>query len=136
MIYERRPLMCRIMASAIQCKESIAAELPPFLFQVSTLSLQLVENIDLGGLYGNLFDLIKFWYNYQKETIEEVPEYLLNNLDVDELPILPEEKDLKKWAGLLYRTYVEKEITFRELLESLRKEFQKYESLSFLKEIF
>lgn len=136
MIYERRPLMCRIMASTIQCKEDVAAELPVFLFQISTLSLQLAENIDLGGLYGNLFDLIKFLYYYKKGIIEEVPEYLFNNLDVDELPILPEEKDLKKWVGTLYRTCVEKEITFRDLLQRLREEFQKYESLSFLKEIF
>ncbi len=135
-IYERRPLMCRIMASTIECKGSAQAELPYFLFQISTLSLQLVENIDLGGLYGNLFDLIKFLYHYKKETVEDVPEYLLNNLDVDELPILPEEKDLKKWVGTLYRTYIENEITFRELLQKLRSEFRKYESLSFLKEIF
>ncbi len=134
-VYERRPLMCRITASAIPCEKGYA-ELPPFLFQISTISLQLVENIDLGGVYGNMLDLLKFLYEYKKGSAEEIPHYLLNTVDVDELPILPEEKELKKWVGNLYRTPVEEEITFRDLLQNLREEFKKYEALSFLREIF
>jgi len=133
-IYERRPLMCRLTASTVSCERGYA-ELPPFLFKVSTLALQLVENIDLGGIYGNIIDLLKFLYEYKKGEIEEIPDYLLNTVDVDELPILPEEKELKKWVGNLYRTSVKEEITFRELLQKLREDFKKYEALSFLKEI-
>jgi len=134
-IYERRPLMCRIMASAVPCEKGYA-ELPPFLFQVSTIALQLAENIDIGGLYGNILDLLKFLYKYKKGSAEEIPDYLLNTIEVDELPILPEERELKKWVGNLYRTPISKDFTFRELLQKLREEFKKYEILSFLKEIF
>ncbi len=134
-IYERRPLMCRLTASIIPCEKGFA-ELPPFLFKISTIALQLVENIDLGGLYGNMLDLLKFLYQYKKGLIEEVPNYLLNTVDVDDLPILPEEKELKKWVGTLYRTPVKDNLTFRDLLQELRKEFRKYESLTFLKNIF
>jgi len=133
-IYERRPLMCRLMASIIPCSQGMA-ELPPFLFQISTIAMQLAENIDIGGVYGNIFDLLKFLHYYKKGEAEEVPDYLLNNLEVDELPILPEEKDLRKWVGTLYRTPVEEEITFRDLLRELREEFQSYESLTFLRDI-
>ncbi len=134
-IYERRPLMCRVMASVVPCNQG-TAELPPFLFQISTIAMQLAENIDIGGVYGNLFDLLKFLYYYKKGKAEEVPDHLLNNLDVDELPILPEEKELRKWVGTLYRTPVEENLTFRNLLTKLREDFQNYESLSFLKGIF
>jgi len=134
-IYERRPLMCRITASTIPCEKGLA-ELPPFLFQISTIVLQLVENIDLGGLYGNILDLLKFLDQYKKGLEEEIPDYLLNTVDVDELPILPEEKELKKWVGNLYRIPVKEKFTFRDLLQKLRSAFKKYESLSFLKEIF
>lgn len=134
-VYERRPVMCRIMASVVPCDRG-SAELPPFLFQVSTIALQLVENIDLGGIYGNIFDLLKFLYQYRKGMAEEVPDYLLNTIDVDELPILPEEKELKKWIGDLYRTPVKENFTFRELLNKLREDFKNYEVLTFLKEIF
>lgn len=127
--------MCRITASTIPCEKGYA-ELPPFLFQVSTIALQLAENIDLGGIYGNLLDLLKFLFQYKKGLVEEIPDYLLNTIDVDELPILPEEKELKKWVGTLYRIPVNKELTFRDLLQKLREEFKKYETLSFLKEIF
>ena len=134
-IYERRPLMCRLMASVVTCSNR-GAELPPFLFKVSTIALQLVENIDIGGVYGNLFDLLNFLQSYKKGEAEEVPDYLLNNIDIDDLPILPEEKDLKKWVGNLYRTPVEENTTFRDLLQKLRADFQNYESLSFLRDIF
>ncbi len=134
-IYERRPLMCRVTASSVPCERGYA-ELPPFLFQVSTIALQLAENIDLGGLYGNMLDLLKFLYEYKKGLVDEVPDYLLNTVDVDELPILPEEKELRKWVGTLYRTPVKGETTFRELLQELREEFEKYSTLSFLRDIF
>lgn len=110
--------------------------MPPFLFQVGTLTLQLVENIDLGGVYGNFFELLKFLKDYKEGQVEEVPAYLLSNIDVDELPILPDEKELKSWVGTLYRTPVKEEKNFREILQELREKFRAHKSLSFLEEIF
>ncbi len=133
--YKRRPLACRVMGSVKVCQGF--AELPPFLFQVSTLAFQIVENLDLGGLYGNLFDLLKFINTYQKTKVDKIPEELLTNIELEEFPILPEEKKLKSWLGDLYRTQVKgTSYTFRELWKKLQKEFEKYQGLSFLKEIF
>jgi len=134
-VYPYRPLMCRLMASIVPCSQG-QAEIPPFLFKVSTISLQLVENLDIGGVYGNFFDLLRFLDAFKKGKEEEVPNYLLSNVDVDDLPILPEEKDLKKWVGDLYRTEVIPGKTFRDLLQELRLEFQSHQSLSFLRDIF
>jgi len=127
--------MCRVMASVESCEKG-EAFLPPFLFQVGTLTLQLVENIDLGGVYGNFFELLKFLKDYKEGQVEEVPAYLLSNIDVDELPILPDEKELKSWVGTLYRTPVKEEKNFREILQELREKFRAHKSLSFLEEIF
>jgi len=134
-IYEKRPLMCRIMASIKKCGET-SAELPPFLFQIGTIAMQLVENIDVGGIYGSFFDLLVFLNDFKKGKVEEIPDHLLNNTDVDDLPILPEEKELRSWVGNLYRTPVpETNFTFRELLNKLRDEFESQEALSFIKGI-
>ena len=123
------------MASTKSCEQG-EASLPPFLFYVGTLALQLAENIDIGGLYGNLFDFLKFLKDYKEGQVEEVPPYLLSNVDVDELPVLPEEKDLRSWVGTLYRTHVTEEKSFREVLQELREKFRDKKSLSFLEEIF
>lgn len=135
MVYPYRPLMCRIMASTKSCEQG-EASLPPFLFYVGTLALQLAENIDMGGLYGNLFDLLKFLKDYKDGKVEEVPPYILSNVDVDELPVLPEEKDLRSWVGTLYRTPVTEGKSFRDVLQELREKLRDRKSLSFLEEIF
>lgn len=133
--YERRPLMCRVMASVKICKDF--AELPPFLFQVSTLAFQIVESIDIGGVYGSLFDLLRFLKRYQEGLVKEIPEELLSNVELEEFSILPEERELKRWLGELYRTPVRgTSYTFRELWQKLRKDFEKYQRLNFLKDLF
>lgn len=135
MVYENRPLMCRITASLEPCDKQ-GAILPQFLFQIGLIALQIVENIDLGGVYGNYIDVLKFLNEYSKGNIEEVPEYLLSNIEVEELPILPEERDLRGWVGKLYRTPVKENMTFREIWQKLKEDFAKYKSLDFLEEIF
>lgn len=70
------------------------------------IALQIVENIDLYGLYGNIFDLLKFLSDLKKGKIDEIPPYLLSNVEFEELPLLPEEKDLRAWVGNLYRKEV------------------------------
>lgn len=134
-IYERRPLMCRITASLKPCDEE-GAILPHFLFQVGLIGLQLVESIDLGGVYGNLIDILKFLRDCEKKGLDEVPEYLISNIELEELPILPEESDLKRWVGQLYRTSVKEDKTFRDQWQELREKFKPYKTLSFLEEIF
>lgn len=135
-VYERRPLMCRIMVSLKRCSPSHPAELSEELYLMGLLAMQIVENIDLYGLYGNLFDLLKFLSELKKGNIEEIPSYLLSNVEFEELPLLPEEKALRAWVGGLYRREVLEGKTFRELLDEIKEKLKEKEGLSFLKEIF
>lgn len=134
-VYARRPLMCRLMVSVKQCGET-GAEMPQFLFKIGTIALQLVENIDQGGIYGNFLELLLFLRDFKRGRVEEIPPYFLNNVDVDELPLLPEEDEERRWVGSLYRTPLPgRDLTFRELLNELRERFQAHRSLTFLEEV-
>ncbi len=128
--------MCRIMVSLKRCGPSQPAEFTEELYLVGLLSMQIVENIDLYGLYGNLFDLLKFLSDLKSGKVDEIPPYLLSNVEFEELPLLPEEKALRAWVGGLYRKEVTEGKTFRELLDEIKEKFKERESLSFLKEIF
>lgn len=128
--------MCRIMVSTKKCTPSSPAELPQELYLIGLLSLQIVENIDLLGLYGNLFDLLKFLKALKSNPEEEIPPFLLSTYEFEELPLLPEERALRKWVGELYRKKVLEDLTFRELLDKVKERSREEESLSFLKEIF
>lgn len=58
-IYECRPLACRMMWSKIPCSEGGAAHMPPELISLNGAFQQILEDVDRGGLYGNLFDLLE-----------------------------------------------------------------------------
>jgi Fe-S-cluster containining protein len=134
-VYDRRPLMCRIMVSTVNCQEKGFAEPPEFHYTAGLLLLQVVENIDLGGLYGSLFDLLLFWKDLEEGRLEEVPPYLLSNIEEEEYPILPHEKDYQRFLGGLYRKELPSGPTFRELWVELKEGFSDYSALSFLREI-
>ena len=127
--------MCRIMVSTVNCQEKGFAEPPEFHYTAGLLLLQVVENIDLGGLYGSLFDLLLFWKDLEEGRIDEVPPYLLSNIEEEEFPILPDEKDYRRFLGGLYRKELPSGKTFRELWVELKEGFSEYSALSFLKEI-
>ena len=57
--YERRPFSCRGMFSLIRCRPAGEAEVPPELISIVTVCWQIIEHLDVGGLYGNLLDLMK-----------------------------------------------------------------------------
>lgn len=127
--------MCRIMVSSRKCSPSQPAEVPEELYLMGILSMQIVENIDLYGLYGNIFDLLNFLSDLKKGKAEEIPPYLLSNVEFEELPLLPEEKALRSWVGSLFRKEVIDGKTFRELFDEIKARFKEKECLSFLKEI-
>ncbi|MCS7199760.1 MAG: YkgJ family cysteine cluster protein [Caldimicrobium sp.] len=135
-IYERRPLMCRIMVSKRQCTPDNPAEPPKEAYLMGLLALQIVENIDVGGLYGNLFLLLNLWKDFYGGVIEEIPPYFLPTHTFEELPLLPSERELRTWVGTLYRKKLNLGLTFRELLDQIRRDFKKTQSLSFLEDIF
>ncbi len=128
--------MCRIMASLRKCTPSHPAELPEELYLMGLLAMQIVENIDLCGLYGNLFDLLTFLSDFKKGSAEEIPPILLSNAEFEELPLLPEERALRSWVGNLYRKEVSEGKTFRDLLDEIKEGLKERERLGFLKEIF
>ena len=135
--YHGRPLMCRIMVSLEKCEEGKPANIPPFLFKIGLVAMQLVENIDQGGIYGNFVELLTFLKKYKQNKTETIPDYFLNNIFVDELPLLPQEMEERKWVGELYRTPIkDKNLDFRELLNHINEEFKKQKNLTFLDEIF
>lgn len=135
-VYERRPLICRIQLSQSPCEVLGEAQIQPELYLMGIIALQIAENIDVSGLYGNLFDLLKFWNLYQREKSVEVPYYLLSPQTFEELPLLPEERALRKWVGELYRRKVRGEQSFRELLDELQVSFKEERPLSFLDELW
>ncbi len=127
--------MCRIMVSQSDCRVVGYANPPEFHYMVGLLLLQIVENIDIGGLYGSLFDLLAFWKDLESGGIEEIPPYLLSNIEEEEYPILPHEKDYQRFLGELYRKELVQGKNFRQLWVELRDGFKDYAALTFLKDI-
>ncbi|MFN3920923.1 MAG: YkgJ family cysteine cluster protein [Caldimicrobium sp.] len=135
-VYERRPVICRILLSFEKCAPGKPAALSQELYLMGLIALQIVENIDVGGLYGNLFDLLKFYYELEKGTLEEIPSNLLSTVEFEELPLLPEEKNLRSWIGNLYRKKIKDDFTFRDLLDEIKNQFKAQKRLSFLEDIW
>lgn len=135
-VYERRPLICRLLLSFSPCSSDQPAQITEKLYLLSLISLQIAENIDSGGLYGNLFDLLKFLKDYRRGLVEEIPSYLLSTVEFEELPLLPEERELRSWVGNLYRRELPNGQTFRELLDTINDDIKSRGRLSFLQEIW
>lgn len=60
LIYPVRPFSCRCMWSERLCLDGSQAVMDPLLVTISGVCQQLIEDVDQGGLYGNLKDLIIF----------------------------------------------------------------------------
>lgn len=135
-IYERRPVICRILVSLKKCSSSQPAEVTEELYLMGLLALQIVENIDIGGLYGNLFELLKFFKNLKEGKIEEIPAHLLSTVEFEELPLLPEEKNLRSWVGNLYRKKIKEKVTFRDLWEEVKAKIRAQKRLTFMEDVW
>ena len=59
LVYDVRPFSCRGMFALTKCVPGGEAELPPELISIVTVCWQIIEHLDVGGLYGNFFDLVK-----------------------------------------------------------------------------
>lgn len=57
-VYEDRPFTCRGMFSTVNCVNNDGAELPPELITIVSICWQIIEHLDVGGLYGNIYDLM------------------------------------------------------------------------------
>jgi len=56
--YEVRPLNCRCLWSSEPCEVDGEALMEPVLVTLNGVFQQIAEHIDVGGLYGNVFDLL------------------------------------------------------------------------------
>jgi Fe-S-cluster containining protein len=58
LIYSQRPFGCRCFSSTKKCNSTTHAEVDPFLLTVNTVFIQFIENIDDGGQFGNMTDVL------------------------------------------------------------------------------
>jgi len=58
LIYPERPFGCRCFFSTQKCETNAYAVMDPFLVTVNTVFLQFIEHIDVGGLFGNMIDVL------------------------------------------------------------------------------
>lgn len=58
-IYDRRPFACRAMVSGLPCSQGGQADMDPFIVTINLAIQQIIEHMDRGGTYGNLWDLVK-----------------------------------------------------------------------------
>jgi hypothetical protein len=56
--YEARPLMCHLMLSTVLCEKTGRAEMPSALLSLTTVCLQLIEDLDQTGWSGYLLHLL------------------------------------------------------------------------------
>ncbi len=137
-IYEMRPLSCRTFFSLKRCREEGEAVVPPEFFSLTMVFMQLLEEIDLAGLYGNYIDLLLFFFEKEGKNPEElvIPPELLANREAPDFAIPPQHEDyLRPILGRLYRHPV-KDKTFKDLLDEVKEKIKPKEALSFLGEAF
>ncbi|MCD6319106.1 MAG: YkgJ family cysteine cluster protein [Candidatus Desulfofervidaceae bacterium] len=60
LIYEVRPFACRSFFSQIRCDITGEARIPPLLLTINVIFNQLIEHIDVPGIYGNMIDVLSF----------------------------------------------------------------------------
>ncbi len=136
-IYERRAFICRTFYSLRKCQETHEAEAPPEFLTLSTVLTQLIEEIDLAGLYGNFLDLLLFFLEREQALSTEeivIPDELLSNREAPDFAIPPQhEKYIRQFLARLYREPVGDK-TFKELLDEVKEGVQLKEALSFLGE--
>ena len=58
LIYSQRPFGCRCFSSTEKCDATGHAEVDPFLFTVNMMFVQFIEDIDHGGQFGNMADVL------------------------------------------------------------------------------
>ncbi len=136
-VYERRPFGCRSVFSLKPCRELGTAEVPPEFFSLITVLMQLLEEIDLAGLYGNFLDLLSFLLESEGRSPEEIviPEELRSNREAPDFAIPPaHEEYVRQVLAGLYRREVYPGKSFKTLLDEIKEGAQVKEALSFLGE--
>lgn len=96
-IYEARPFACRSMLSTVNCRHSGLAEMPDRLVTLAIVTNQILEDLDRGGRWGNLADVLAFLDAGATDASRlAARERLLPNLPLPGLLVGPEEREMVK----------------------------------------
>ena len=91
-IYEVRPFACRSFASTSNCALTSTAEMPGWFITLAIVTNQLLEELDAGGGWGNLADVLTSLDQGAAESCGVLAEgRLLPNLPSPGLLVVPEE---------------------------------------------
>ena len=92
-IYPVRPFACRSFGSTINCGHAGMAEAPEWFLTLAIVSNQLLEDLDRGGWWGNLADVLAFVDSGAGEGARAAArDRLLPNRPLPGLLVLPEEQ--------------------------------------------
>jgi Fe-S-cluster containining protein len=122
LIYAVRPFSCRMIFSERKCDEVGHATLDPVVLTINSTFLQVVEHIDVGGLFANMIDMLSFFEDKKNfdaylcnETLQLSNGFLQNRL----IPgfVIPPEHEHKTLSVLnqLYNSQVG-DTTFRDII--------------------
>lgn len=92
-IYPVRPFACRSFGSTVICGHSGMAEAPEWLVTLAIVTNQILEDLDHGGWWGNLADIL-FYLSSNKEEVDSlsVRERLLRTQPLPGFLVLAEER--------------------------------------------
>lgn len=72
-VYEVRPFGCRALISRVHCDKKGYAQVPPLVLTFNTLFSQIIEQMDAGGVSGNLSDMLPLFLS--DNTFMECPDH-------------------------------------------------------------
>ena len=105
-VYPYRPFGCRAMVSETLCSKAGYARMPPRVLTLNNIFLQSIEHMDIGGVTGNLSDLLPLFLDLKKldkddsDRKKKLPEKLktqgkiLRNSKIPVLMVPPEHREM------------------------------------------
>lgn len=90
--YSGRPFGCRAMVSQTSCKNEGAAVVPPMVQTYQNIFLQAIEQLDQGGIFGNMIDVILYISEKRQGSGDETASNLLINEPIKVLMVPPEHR--------------------------------------------
>lgn len=93
-IYEARPFACRSFGSTLNCAGAGTAEVPAWYPTLAIVVNQVLEDLDRGGSWGNLADVLAFLSGQRGSEGYPATGRLLSNLPVPGFLLLPGEQEI------------------------------------------
>ena len=90
-IYAVRPFACRSFGSTVNCGETGEAMAPDWVVSLAIVTNQILEELDQGGFWGNLADILAFLSGGEEDNYLKSGR-LLANRPLSGFLLLPEER--------------------------------------------